>query len=399
MLDIQAQLEVIQKGVAELLPLDELVVKLKEQRPLRIKVGFDPTAPDLHFGHTVILTKMRQLQDLGHQIHFLIGDFTGLIGDPSGRNVTRPPLSPAEIEQNAITYATQVFKILDKDLTKIEFNSKWLGVLKASDILQLTAAITVARMLERDDFSKRFKANKSIMLHEFLYPLLQGYDSFAMNTDIELGGIDQKFNLLMGRELQKHFKQSVQVILMMPLLEGLDGVNKMSKSLNNYIAIQDAPNDMFGKIMSISDELMWRYYELLSLKSIHEINQLKEQMLAGKNPRDIKVILAMELVERYHGTNSATEALKDFETRFSKQQIPDKLPLIEIQIANESIDIAILLKQANLVPSTAQGLRMIEQGAVKIAGDKVSDKKLPLYKNNTYIIQVGKRVMAEVIIK
>lgn len=399
MQDINAQLEIIQKGVAEILPMDELIAKLKLNRPLRIKAGFDPTAPDLHLGHTVLLTKMRQLQDLGHEISFLIGDFTGLIGDPTGKNATRPPLTPEQIAINAETYAKQVFKILDRDKTKICFNSKWLADLGAAGMLKLAASQTVARMLERDDFSKRFSENRSISIHEFMYPLLQGYDSVAMDSDIELGGTDQKFNLLMGRELQKQYSQPLQCVLMMPLLEGLDGVNKMSKSLGNYIGVDDLANEMFGKIMSISDELMWRYYDLLSLKTIAEINSLKQDMANGRNPRDIKVILAMEIVERYHNTDAAQNALNDFETRFKKNEIPDDIPVVELTVTDNSIGLPLVLKQSELVSSTSEGIRMIDQGAVKIDGEKISDKGFTLNKNNEYIIQVGKRKFAKVVLK
>ena len=397
MLDSISQLEIIKKGVAEILPEDELKNKLSENRPLRIKAGFDPTAPDLHLGHSVLLTKMRQLQDLGHEISFLIGDFTGLIGDPTGKNATRPPLTKEQIEINAQTYAKQVFKILDKDKTKICFNSEWLSKLGADGMLRLAASHTVARMLERDDFSKRFSENKPIAIHEFLYPLMQGYDSVAMNADIELGGTDQKFNLLMGRELQKQNNQSQQCVIMMPLLEGLDGVNKMSKSLGNYIALTDQPNDMFGKIMSISDELMWRYYDLLSLKPPVEIDKLKQDTISGTNPRDIKVQLALEIVARYHSMEAAKAALHDFETRFKKNDIPDDMPEIIIHTEN-AIGLPLVLKQSNLVSSTSEGIRMIDQGGVKINGDKIIDKTLLLQVGNTYIIQVGKRKFAKIVI-
>jgi tyrosyl-tRNA synthetase len=397
MLDSNSQLEIIKKGAAEILPEDELKKKLSENRPLRIKAGFDPTAPDLHLGHSVLLTKMRQLQDLGHEISFLIGDFTGLIGDPTGKNATRPPLTKEQIEINAQTYAGQVFKILDKDKTKICFNSEWLSKLGADGMLRLAASHTVARMLERDDFSKRFSENKPIAIHEFLYPLMQGYDSVAMNTDIELGGTDQKFNLLMGRELQKQNNQSQQCVIMMPLLEGLDGVNKMSKSLGNYIALTDLPNDMFGKIMSISDELMWRYYDLLSLKTPVEIAKFKQDTISGTNPRDIKVQLALEIVERYHSLDAAKAALHDFETRFKKNDIPDDMPEIIIHTEN-AIGLPLVLKQSNLVASTSEGIRMIDQGGVKINGDKIIDKTLLLQVDNTYIIQVGKRKFAKIVI-
>ena len=395
MLDINSQLEIIKKGVSEILPEDELKNKLSENRPLRIKAGFDPTAPDLHLGHSVLLTKMRQLQDLGHEISFLIGDFTGLIGDPTGKNATRPPLTKEQIIQNAETYAKQVFKILDKDKTKICFNSEWLSKLGADGMLKLAASLTVARMLERDDFSKRFADNKPIAIHEFLYPLMQGYDSVAMNSDIELGGTDQKFNLLMGRELQKQNHKAQQCIIMMPLLEGLDGVNKMSKSLGNYIALTDLPNDMFGKIMSISDDLMWRYYDLLSLLPSIEINKLKEEIASGANPRDIKVKLALEIVERYHSADDAKNALHDFETRFKKNDIPLDMPEIVIHTVDQ-IGLPLVLKQANLVASTSEGIRMIEQGGVKINAEKISDKSILLKVDTTYIIQVGKRKFAKI---
>ena len=396
---LDQQLEIIQKGILEILPQDELIQKLKQNRPLRVKAGFDPTAPDLHLGHTVLLTKMRQLQDLGHEISFLIGDFTALIGDPSGKNTTRPPLTVEQVTQNADTYTKQVFKVLDKEETKVCFNSKWLNDLGARGILKLAASQTVARMLERDDFSKRFSEKRSISIHEFIYPLLQGYDSVIMNTDIEIGGNDQKFNLLMGREIQKQHNQALQCIILMPILEGLDGVNKMSKSLGNYIGLNDSPNEMFGKLMSISDELMWRYYDLLSLKTVSEIKQLKLAMTDGMNPRDIKVILANELVTRYHSSEDANNALLDFETRFKKNEIPNELNLVNLVITTNSIGVAFALKQANLVSSTSEGLRMIDQGGVKVNGDKINDKALMLNKDNEYIIQVGKRKFARVVIK
>lgn len=399
MLDINSQLEIIKKGVAEILPESELKQKLEEKRPLKIKAGFDPTAPDLHLGHTVLLTKMRQLQDLGHEISFLIGDFTALIGDPTGKNATRPPLTPSQIAINAETYAKQVFKILDKDKTKICFNSKWLSTLGADGMLKLAASMTVARMLERDDFSKRFAENKSIAIHEFLYPLMQGYDSVAMHSDIELGGTDQKFNLLMGRELQKQNNQAQQCVLMMPLLEGLDGVNKMSKSLGNYIGVEDQPNEMFGKIMSISDDLMWRYYDLLSLKTTSEISNLKLKMENGENPRNIKVQLALEIVGRYHDASLANNALADFETRFKKNEIPDDIPEVILHVDSGNIGLPLALKQAGLVSSTSEGMRMIDQGAVKINGDKISDKSFILNNGIEYIVQVGKRKFAKMVLK
>ena len=399
MLDVNAQLEIIKKGVAEILPEDELKKKLEQNRPLRVKAGFDPTAPDLHLGHTVLLTKMRQLQDLGHEISFLIGDFTSLIGDPTGKSATRPQLSEEQVVENAKTYAKQVFKILDPDKTKICFNSEWLKNLGAAGILSLSTTKTVARMLERNDFSKRFSDNEPIAISEFIYPLLQGYDSVAMNSDIELGGTDQKFNLLMGRELQKHYNQAQQCIIMMPLLEGLDGVNKMSKSLGNYIGVSDTATEMFGKIMSISDELMWRYYDLLSLKTSSEINQLKDDMQQGKNPRDIKVILALEIVERFHSASDAAAALNDFETKFKKNGIPDHLEEILLDEGQEKLGLAVILKTQALVKSTGEGLRLIEQGGVKIDGVKVTDKGLILPNPSTSILQVGKHKFVKVIIK
>jgi len=395
MLSIEQQLDIIKKGTAEILIEAELINKLKESRPLIVKAGFDPTAPDLHLGHTVILTKMRQLQDLGHNIHFLIGDFTGLIGDPTGKNSTRPPLTEEQILINATTYKDQVFKILDPNKTTVTFNSKWLAQLGSAGIIKLAASTTVARMLERDDFEKRFNDNRPISLHEFLYPLLQGYDSVAMRADIELGGTDQKFNLLMGRELQKQHNQKPQCVIMMPLLEGLDGVNKMSKSLGNYIGVSDTYSDMFGKIMSVSDDLMWRYYDLLSLKPPSVISELKNKMANGENPRNIKVALAMEIVERYHGTDAATLALNDFEKRFSKNEIPDDLPEVELD-KTTSLNIVQVLRNANLVASSSEAIRMIEQGAVKINQARVESKQLNLADDQEYIIQVGKRKFAKV---
>ncbi len=395
-MDINAQLLVIKKGVEELLLENELVEKLKKNKPLRVKAGFDPTAPDLHLGHTVLLTKMRQLQDLGHHIMFLIGDFTGMIGDPTGKNATRPPLTPEQIKINAETYTKQVFKILDPEKTEICFNSKWLNDLGAAGMLKLAASQTVARMLERDDFSKRFKNNQSISIHEFMYPLLQGYDSVAMNADIELGGTDQKFNLLMGRELQKQHGQDTQVVLMMPLLEGLDGVNKMSKSLGNYIGIAEPATEIFGKVMSVSDELMWRYFDLVSLKTTEEINALKQAVANGENPRNVKVQLAMELVARFHNQEEANKALADFETKFKRNEIPEDLEEVAVSIEGDSIGLGILLKQANLVASTSEGNRMIEQGGVKIDGEKVANKNHLLNKDDGFVLQVGKRKFAKI---
>jgi tyrosyl-tRNA synthetase len=393
--DIQQQLAVIKKGVDEILLEQELVEKLKLNRPLRVKAGFDPTAPDLHLGHVVLLTKMRQLQDLGHHIMFLIGDFTGMIGDPTGKNATRPPLTPEQIKINAETYTKQVFKVLDPNKTEICFNSKWLNELGAAGMLKLAASQTVARMLERDDFSKRFKNNQSISIHEFMYPLLQGYDSVAMQADIELGGTDQRFNLLMGRELQKQYGQSTQVLIMLPLLVGLDGVNKMSKSLGNYIGIAESPTEIFGKVMSVSDELMWSYFDLVSLLSSDEIALLKQQVQNGENPRNIKVKLAMELVARFHDQSAAEMALADFETKFKRNEIPTDLELQELVLESATIGLGVLLKQAGLVASTSEGARMIEQGGVKIDGEKVADKNHQLAKGDTFVVQVGKRKFAK----
>jgi len=394
-MDIQQQLAIIKKGVDELLLENELIEKLKQNRPLRVKLGFDPTAPDLHLGHAVVLTKMRQLQDLGHHIMFLVGDFTGMIGDPTGKNATRPPLTHEQVKFNAETYTTQAFKILDPEKTEICFNSTWLSELGAAGMLKLAASQTVARMLERDDFSKRFKNNQSISIHEFMYPLLQGYDSVAMRTDIELGGTDQKFNLLMGRELQKSHGQATQVVITLPLLVGLDGVNKMSKSLGNYIGIAESATEIFGKVMSISDELMWTYFDLVSLKTPEEIAELKHSVTNGENPRNIKVKLAMELVTRFHNSDEAEKALADFETKFKRNEIPDDLVLQEVQLTTDNIGLGVLLKQAGLVASTSEGSRMIEQGGVKIDGEKISDKNHLLSKGAVFVVQVGKRKFAK----
>jgi tyrosyl-tRNA synthetase len=396
-MSFELQLDIIKKGTAEILPIEELITKLKLNRPLNIKAGFDPTAADIHLGHTVLITKLRQLQDLGHNVSVLIGDFTASIGDPTGKNATRPPLDIEQIEINAKTYTEQIFKLLDKNKTNICFNSSWLRNLGAEGLIKLSATQTVARMLERDDFSKRYKENRPIAIHEFLYPLLQGYDSVAMNSDIELGGTDQKFNLLMGRELQKHYSKPQQCIIMMPLLEGLDGINKMSKSLNNYIGISENPKDIFGKIMSISDELMWRYYDLISLKTPTEIENLKLAMLDGENPRNIKVQLALEIVSRFYNQNEAKQALEDFELKFKDGGIPEDLALIEVTNL-EILNISNILKYTNLVTSTSEAIRMITQGGVKINGTKIIDKGLMLDKNKIYIIQVGKRKFAKVIV-
>ncbi len=399
--DINQQLAVIKRGADELLIEAELVEKLrlsiKANQPLRIKAGFDPTAPDLHLGHTVLLNKLRQFQELGHQVLFLIGDFTGMIGDPTGKSTTRPPLTAEQVQENAKSYATQVFKILRPEQTQVVFNSTWLNELGAAGMLKLAASHTVAQMLERDDFSKRYKSNQPIAIHEFLYPLLQGYDSVALKADVELGGTDQKFNLLMGRELQKQAGQSQQCVLTMPLLEGLDGVNKMSKSLGNYIGIAEAPEVIFAKIMSISDELMWRYIELLSFETLEVIAQWKADVAAGSNPRDIKVGFAQEIVARFHSQADAENALADFQTR-AKGGIPDDVPEVTITIEGQQIGIAQLLKIAGLVSSTSEAFRAIEQGGIKIDGEKVVDKGLMLAKGVTVTAQVGKRKFANVTI-
>ena len=392
------QLEIIKRGCGELLVEEELAQKLASGRSLRIKAGFDPTAPDLHLGHTVLLNKMRHLQDLGHHALFLIGDFTGMIGDPSGKNVTRPALTREQVIENAKSYTNQVFRILKPDQTEVVFNSAWMDKLNAGDLIKLAATHTVARMLERDDFGKRYQNNKSIAIHEFLYPLIQGYDSVALEADIELGGTDQKFNLLMGRELQKHFGQSPQCVLTMPLLEGLDGINKMSKSAGNYIGVAEAPAEIFGKLMSLSDELMWRYIELLSFEPINIIRQWHEEVTHGRNPRDIKVMFAKEIVARFHSKENAEIALADFEARFRRGGIPDDMPEKILHTEKEGLPIAQLLKQAGLTSSTTEALRMIEQGGVKLNGEKVSNKALKLHRGETAVIQVGKRKFARVTI-
>jgi tyrosyl-tRNA synthetase len=395
--DIKQQLAIIKRGADELLIEAELLEKLKKGQPLRIKAGFDPTAPDLHLGHTVLINKLRQFQDLGHQVLFLIGDFTGMIGDPTGKSATRPPLTAEQVAENAKSYTAQVFKILKPEQTEVVFNSKWLSELGAAGMLKLAASHTVARMLERDDFSKRYKSNQPIAIHEFLYPLLQGYDSVALKADVELGGTDQKFNLLMGRELQKQAGMAQQCVLTMPLLEGLDGVNKMSKSLGNYIGIAEAPEVIFAKIMSISDELMWRYIELLSFASLEAIAKWKADVAAGQNPRDIKVQFAQEIVARFHSAADAEKALTDFQTR-AKGGIPDDVPEISLTIEGDSIGIAQLLKMAGLVESTSEAYRAMEQGGVKIDSEKVSDRQLQLVKGQSVVAQVGKRKFANVTI-
>jgi tyrosyl-tRNA synthetase len=390
--------EQIQRGSVEILLADELKTKLASGKKLRIKAGIDPTAPDLHLGHTVLFNKLRHFQDLGHETIFLIGDFTGMIGDPTGKNTTRPPLTREEVIVNAQTYQQQIFKILDPNKTQIRFNSEWLNKFTAVDLIKLAATHTVARMLERDDFHKRYKNEQPIAIHEFLYPLLQGYDSVELKADVELGGSDQKFNLLMGRELQKHFGQIPQTILLMPLLEGLDGVQKMSKSLNNYIGINENPKDMFGKIMSISDELMWRYFELLSLeKSLDDIETMRSAAQNGAaNPRNFKVELAQELITRFHNKTAAENALTDFEQRFKQNEIPDDLQEITLTIDSQSIAITNLLKNAGLTSSTSEARKMIEGGAVKIDGQKIEDIHLTIAADTQHVYQVGKRRFARV---
>jgi tyrosyl-tRNA synthetase len=396
MSDLAKTLEVIKRGCDELLVEAELVERLKSGRPLRVKAGFDPTAPDLHLGHTVLINKLRQLQDLGHHITFLIGDFTGMIGDPTGKNATRPPLTTEQVAENAKTYQAQVFKILDPRKTEVVFNSQWMGAKSASDMIKLAATHTVARMLERDDFSKRYAAGQPIAIHEFLYPLMQGYDSVEVRSDLELGGTDQKFNLLMGRELQKHFGQKPQCILTMPLLEGLDGVNKMSKSLGNYIGIAESPQEIFGKLMSVSDTLMWRYIELLSFADLEAIRQWRREVEQGRNPRDIKVMFAQEIVTRFHDANAATAALADFEARFQKGALPDEMPEFVLACPEGEMSVAHLLKEANLVEGTSEAMRMIQQGGVKLNGEKVAEKTARVPAGMVYVAQVGKRKFARV---
>jgi tyrosyl-tRNA synthetase len=392
------QLDIIKRGSHELLVEKELESKLDKEQPLRIKAGFDPTAPDLHLGHAVLLHKMRQLQDMGHHVLFLIGDFTGMIGDPSGKNATRPPLTREQVMENAKSYTDQVFKILKQAQTEVVFNSTWMDKMNAADLIKLAATHTVARMLERDDFDKRYRSNQAIAIHEFLYPLIQGYDSVALKADIELGGTDQKFNLLMGRELQKHFGQSPQCILTMPLLEGLDGINKMSKSLNNYVGITESPKEIFGKLMSVSDELMWRYIELLSFESSTTIQQWKQTVEEGRNPRDIKVKFAQEMVARFHSTHDADNALTDFEARFKRGALPDDIPETIIQTQENALPLTQLLKQTGLTTSTSEAIRLIKQGGIKLDNEKIEDKAVQITQGETVIIQVGKRKFAKVTI-
>ena len=399
MSDVNAALDLIKRGADELLVESEMLTKLQAGRPLRVKAGFDPTAPDLHLGHTVLLNKLRHFQDLGHHVMFLIGDFTGMIGDPSGKNATRPPLTREQILENARTYEAQVYKVLDPSRTEVCFNSAWMNELGAAGMLKLASHYTVARMLERDDFAKRYSANQPIAVHEFLYPLCQGYDSVAMRADVELGGTDQKFNLLVGRELQKDYGQTQQCVLMMPLLEGLDGVNKMSKSLGNYIGIDEPPSEIFGKLMSISDDLMWRYFELLSFRSVVEIDRMRQEVSGGRNPRDIKVSLGKELVARFHGHAAANAAHEAFEARFQRGALPDDMPEIAVTAEDGACLLVHALKQAGLTSSTSEALRMIQQGAVRLNGERVESKEVLLAVGARVVAQVGKRRFARIEIK
>jgi tyrosyl-tRNA synthetase len=401
MTSVAEALAIIRQGAVEILPESDLIHLLETERPLRIKAGFDPTAPDLHLGHTVLINKLRQFQLLGHQVIFLIGDFTGMIGDPSGKSATRPPMSRAEVEANAITYKDQIFRILDPDKTRIEFNSAWMNKMDAASLIKLAARHTVARMLERDDFGKRYRSEQPIAIHEFLYPLIQGYDSVAVEADVELGGTDQKFNLLIGRQMQEAFGQSPQVVITMPILEGYRaGPEKMSKSLGNYIGIMEAPADMFGKIMSLDDDKMWRYYELLSFRPPKEIHDLNAGVQAGANPRDIKIRLALEIVARFHDRNAAVRAMDDFIARFQKGEIPEEIPEYEIDTNGvRSLAIWSILKEANLTGSSSEARRMINQGAVRIDGERVEDQNLELPVGANVIIQVGKRRIARIKLK
>jgi len=396
MTSIKEQLQELVRGSDEVLPENGLEAKLKKNRPLIIKAGFDPTAPDLHIGHTVLINKMRQFQEFGHEVVFLIGDFTGMIGDPSGKNATRPPLSPEEIKANAATYESQIFKILDEKATRVDFNSRWMGKMDAAGLIKLSSHHTVARMLERDDFNKRYTGGQPISIHEFMYPIVQGYDSVALKADVELGGTDQKFNLLVGRQLQQDFGQEPQIVMTMPLLEGLDGVQKMSKSLGNYIGITDAPGEMFGKIMSISDVLMWRYFELLSFRTLDDVNGLKQRVDEGLNPRDAKFELAQEIVERFHSAAAAVAAKDEFVARFQQGAMPEEMPEVSLQGRDGRLGIGHLLKEAGLVSSTSEAFRMIKQGAVRIDGVRVEDRDLEIEAGNTSVYQVGKRKFARV---
>lgn len=394
---VQDAMAEIRRGAEEILVEKELIDKLASAKPLRIKAGFDPTAPDLHLGHTVLLNKLRQFQEMGHEILFLIGDFTGMIGDPTGKNVTRQPLTPEQVQKNAETYQAQVFKILDPDKTQVVFNSHWMNEMTAADMIRLASQHTVARMLERDDFHKRYTGNQPIAIHEFLYPLIQGYDSVVLDADVELGGTDQKFNLLMGRELQKAYGKSPQCILTMPLLVGLDGVQKMSKSLGNYIGIDESPKEIFGKLMSISDELMWRYIDLLSFKTVDDITHMKNAVADGSNPMQIKKDFAQEIVARFHGEAAGIQAREGFENQFKKGELPDDIVDVTIEVGVDGLAIANILKEANLTASTSEAFRMLKQGAVKIDGEKMDDKNKKLLAGEKHIVQVGKRKFANVI--
>lgn len=389
-------LAIISRGSEEILLEAELKQRLQNNRPLRVKAGFDPTAPDLHLGHTVLINKLRQFQDFGHEVIFLIGDYTGMIGDPSGKSATRPALTQDEVKANAETYKEQIFKILDPARTRIEFNSSWMNKMDAAGLIKLAAKHTVARMLERDDFHKRYTNNQSIAIHEFLYPLIQGYDSVALKADVELGGTDQKFNLLVGRQLQEAYGQPPQIVLTMPLLEGLDGVQKMSKSLNNYVGINEAPEEMFGKLMSISDDLMWRYFELLSFRPMKDIKELQKQARAGTNPRDIKMQLADEIVARFHGHATAQQAHEEFINRFRHGALPESMPEIEFTLVDTGILVGQMLKQSGLTASTSEAFRMIDQGAVKIDGERVTERDTMINRTGTYVFQVGKRKFARI---
>jgi len=396
MSDFDAQLAELLRGTQEVLVSAELVKKLRRGKPLHIKAGFDPTAPDLHLGHTVLLNKMRQFQQFGHDVTFLIGDFTGMIGDPSGRNVTRPPLTPEAIQANANTYKEQVFKILDPVKTKVDFNSRWFGQMPASELIKIASHQTVARMLERDDFARRYAEQRPIAIHEFLYPLVQGYDSVAMKADVELGGTDQKFNLLVGRQLQEAYGQEPQVVITMPLLEGLDGVNKMSKSLGNYIGIAEPADQMFGKLMSVSDELMWRYFDLLSFRPNADIERLKAECAAGRNPRDVKFELGVEIVARFHGVGAGPRARDEFIARFQQGALPDEISEVTLSVGEAGLGLAHVLKGASLVPSTSEAMRQIKQGAVRVDGARAEDAAAVFHAGNTHVFQVGKRRIARV---
>jgi len=399
MMSPDEQLAELRRGAAEILLEADLLRKLEKGRPLRIKAGFDPTAPDLHLGHTVLINKMALFQRLGHEVIFLIGDFTGLIGDPTGRNATRPPLTPEDVKANAATYESQIFKILDPARTRVDFNSRWMGTMNAAGLIQLAAKHTVARMLERDDFAKRYRGGQAIAIHEFLYPLVQGYDSVALEADVELGGTDQKFNLLVGRQLQDAYGQEPQVVMTMPLLEGLDGVNKMSKSLGNYIGITEPPDEMFGKLMSISDDLMWRYFDLLSFRPNAEIERLRQEVAAGRNPRDVKYELGTEIVDRFHGAGAGARARDEFVARFSQGALPEDLAEVTLAAESGALGIAHVLKGAGLVPSTSEAFRQLKQGAVKVDGARVEDGALSFASGSTHVFQVGKRRLARVTIR